>query len=100
MSDTTGETQEGGDATGGIIPYKNPSALIAYYCAVFSLIPFIGIAVGIPGIILGVRGLRKRKANPSIGGAVHAWIGIILGGLMTLLWGGLIALMLVGVMSR
>ena len=91
MSDTATETPKG-DATGGVIPYKNPPALIAYYCGVFSLIPIIGIVVGIPGIILGFVGLRKKWANPPIKGAVHAWIGIILGGLTTMLWCGLIGL--------
>jgi serine/threonine protein kinase len=92
MSDTAAETPRG-DATGGVIPYKNPPALIAYYCGVFSLIPIIGIIVGIPGIILGVVGLWRSRANPPIKGAVHAWIGIILGGLATMLWGGLISLL-------
>lgn len=32
-----------GDHTGGVIPYKNPQALTAYYLAVASLIPCIGI---------------------------------------------------------
>ena len=29
-----------GDATGGVIPYKNVPALVAYYLGVFSLIPW------------------------------------------------------------
>jgi serine/threonine protein kinase len=92
--DPPAETPEG-DATGGVIPYKNPPALIAYYCGVFSLIPIIGIIVGIPGIILGFVGLRRRWANPPIKGAVHAWIGIILGLLTTMLWAGVIGLIVV-----
>ena len=36
-----------GDATGGIIPYKNPPALIAYYCGIFSLLPCIGLVAGV-----------------------------------------------------
>jgi len=95
MSDTATETPKG-DATGGIIPYMNPPALIAYYCGVFSLIPIIGILVGIPGIIFGFVGLRKKWANPPIKGAAHAWIGIILGGLTTMLWSGLIGLIVAG----
>lgn len=67
------------DATGGIIPYKNPQALIAYYLGIFGLIPFIGLLLAIPAFILGIIGLRKRKKNPIIKGSVHAWIGIILG---------------------
>ncbi len=91
ISETPAETPKG-DATGGVIPYKNPPALIAYYCGVFSLIPILGIFAGIPGIILGFVGLSRSRANPPIKGAVHAWIGIILGGLTTVLWGGLISL--------
>jgi hypothetical protein len=87
------------DATGGVIPYKNPHALIAYYCGIFSLIPFIGVIVAIPGFILGIIGLRKRRENPMLKGAVHAWIGIVLGGLMTILWGGFIVLAIFGAMA-
>ena len=83
-----------GDATGGVIPYKNPPALIAYYCGIFSLLPILGLVFGIAAFILGVVGLRQRKANPVIKGSVHAWIGIVLGGLTTLLWGGLLLLMI------
>jgi len=36
-----------GDATGGVIPYKNPPALIAYYCGIFSLLPILGLVFGI-----------------------------------------------------
>ena len=75
-----------GDATGGVIPYKNPAALIAYYCGIFSIIPCLGLLLGIPAVILGIIGLVQRRRNPVIKGAVHAWIGIIVGGLMSLLW--------------
>jgi len=79
-----------GDATGGVIPYKNPAALIAYYCGIFSIIPCFGVLLGIPAVVLGIVGLVQRRKNPVIKGSVHAWIGIILGGLMSLLWIGLI----------
>jgi hypothetical protein len=75
-----------GDATGGLIPYKNPPALIAYYISLLSLLPIVGIPFGISAFILGIIGLKKRAANPVIKGAAHAWIGIILGGGTTLLW--------------
>ena len=32
-----------GDATGGLIPYKNAPALLAYYISLLSLIPILGI---------------------------------------------------------
>lgn len=79
-----------GDSTGGIIPYKNAPALIAYYLAVFSLIPCLGLPLGIAAVVLGIMGLQKRKANPAISGTAHSWIGILLGGTMALIWGGII----------
>ncbi len=43
-----------GDATGGLIPYKNPPALIGYYFGIFSLIPGLGLVLGAIGVrILG-----------------------------------------------
>jgi hypothetical protein len=86
-----------GDATGGIIPYKNPAALIAYYCGIFSIFPILGLLCGIPGIVLGIIGLRQRRANPIIKGSIHAWIGIVMGSLTTLLWGGLLLLMVIAI---
>ncbi len=74
------------DSTGGLIPYKNAPALIAYYISLLSLLPILGIPFGIAAFILGIIGLRKRAANPAIKGAAHAWIGIILGGGTTVLW--------------
>ena len=73
-----------GDATGGLIPYKNIPALMAYYFGVFSIIPFFPI--GIAAFVLGIVGLKRRKRNPIIRGAAHAWIGIIVGGLFGLIW--------------
>ena len=70
---------EQGDATGGIIPYKNGHALVAYYLGVFSIIPCFGLLLAIPALILGIIGLKKRKANPLIKGSAHAWVGIIMG---------------------
>lgn len=79
-----------GDATGGVIPYKNPHALISYYLGIVALLPLVGVPFGIASIILGVIGLRNRKKNPIIKGSVHAWIGI-LGGLFSLGCGGTLA---------
>src|SRR5690349_6021962 len=74
-----------GDATGGIIPYKNPKALTAYYVGIVSLLCcFVGLPVGIVAVVLGIMGLRDRAQNPVIKGSVHAWIGIVLGTISTL----------------
>ncbi len=67
-----------------VIPYKNPKALIAYYLAVFSLIPCAGIPLGIAAVVLGILGLKFAAAHPTARGKVHAWVGIILGGLCAL----------------
>jgi len=70
---------EQGDATGGIIPYKNPHALVSYYLGIFSCFPILGFFLGIAAIWLGVSGLKQRRARPVIRGQVHAWIGIVCG---------------------
>ena len=70
-----------GDATGGVIPYKNPHALIAYYLGIFSLLPAIGFFLAIATVFLGISGIKKYKQNPIIKGTVHAWIGIVLAGI-------------------
>ena len=88
------------DSTGGLIPYKNPHALIAYYLGLFSLFPILGLLLSIPAFILGIMGLRNRNRNPAIRGSVHAWIGIVMGGLMTLLWSGLLLLIIVAVIAE
>ena len=72
-----------GDATGGVIPYKNPAALTAYYLGLFGLFPCLGLVLSVPAFILGIIGLRQRKRNPQSKGSVHAWIGIIMGGVCT-----------------
>ena len=41
-------------------------------------------------------GLKKRKQNPEVKGSVHAWIGILMGGLMSIIWGFLIVVMIIG----
>ena len=75
---------EQGDATGGIIPYKNVPALVGYYFGIASLIPCLGMPFGIAALVLGILGLKKRNRHPAVKGIIHAWIGIILGGISIL----------------
>lgn len=75
-----------GDSTGGVIPYKNPSALWAYYLGIVSGFPLIGLPFGIAAFVLGIMGLSARRKNPAIKGSVHAAIGIGCGGFFALLW--------------
>lgn len=79
-----------GDTTGGLIPYKNPTALTSYYLAVGSLIPCLGLFLGPVAFFLGWRGLAYGKANPIVKGVAHAWVGILLGGFCSLVNIGLI----------
>jgi len=63
-----------------VIPYRNPTALVGYYCAVFALIPIVGILLGLAAFVLGCLGLRAARRNPAVGGKVHAWVAVVLGG--------------------
>jgi hypothetical protein len=89
-----------GDATGGVIPYKNVPALLAYYLGIFSFIPCLGLLLAIPAVILGIVGLKKRRENPAVKGSVHAWIGIIVGGFFILVWGAVVILSIVGMIAN
>jgi uncharacterized membrane protein HdeD (DUF308 family) len=64
----------------GILLLTNPAATLLAL-AVFALIPFVGAVLGLIAFVLGIFGLRVAHRNPAAGGKVHAWIGIILGGL-------------------
>lgn len=71
---------------GGLIPVKNSSALIGYYLGVFSLIPCAGIPLGIAAVLMGIKGLKFAKSHPEAKGAAHAWVAIVLGGIMALIY--------------
>lgn len=86
-----------GDATGGVIPYKNPKALISYYLGILSGLPIIGFPLGVIAFILGIMGLRDRNRNPAIKGSIHAGIGIGCGGFFAVFWGIILIVIVVGV---
>ena len=79
---------------GGLIPTGNPKSLWAYYLGLFSLLPCIGIATGIPALIFGLQALKAVKERPEIKGRNHALVGVIIGGGCALIWtlGALVAL--------
>jgi hypothetical protein len=83
-----------------LVPYKNPQALTAYYLGVFSLIPCLGLLLGIGAVICGVLGLKFLKRNPGAHGLAHAWIGIGLGGFCALANTVFIIFMIVSMVSR
>jgi hypothetical protein len=75
------------------IPYKNSAAVTAYYLGIFSLV--CGLFLGIPALILGIRGLRYANQHREARGKAHAWTGIILGSLTTLVSLGVVVAILV-----
>jgi ABC-type Co2+ transport system permease subunit len=83
-----------------LIPYKNGAALAAYYLGVFSLIPVIGFVLGVIALIMGLVGLSRAGKNPQIRGKVHAWVGIILGGLVVLAHIAVVVLIIAGTSHR
>jgi hypothetical protein len=88
------------DGVATLIPYRNPHALIGYYTSIGSLLPLLGAIAGPIAIVLGIIGLRKRKADPRKKGSVHAWIAIILGAIGTLISVGCIGLSIVGIITE
>ena len=83
-----------------MIPTKNPKALIAYYSAVFSIVPCFTPLLGPAAIILGILGLQECKKNPILPGRGHAITGIVLGGIMTFLVFGVILFAVVASMNQ
>jgi hypothetical protein len=89
----------GGDGSlSTVIPYRNAPALTGYYVSIVALIPMVGLLAGPAAIVLGVLGLRARRRNPSVKGAAHAWVAIVLGTIVTLLHFAAIAVALVSAM--
>ena len=76
-------TPKGDAGVSTMIPYKNTSALIAYYLGVFCILcpPILSI----PALVLGIKGLRKVSENPEAKGIAHAWIGIVSGSFFLIL---------------
>lgn len=80
---------------GGMIPDRNPSALMAYYLGIFSIIPCLAIPMGVAAVVLGMKGLRLVNERPEVRGRTHALVGIIAGGLFALVNIGLLAVVAV-----
>jgi hypothetical protein len=98
--DVSSRIRRKGDATGGLIPYHNPKALIAYYLGVFSLIPCVGLLLGPPALVLGILGVKYRNKHPEASGLAHAIVGIVLGTLVTLAHLGVLVLILLAAVLK
>ena len=73
LEQQTMESQEappesGGDATGGLIPYKNKHALVGYYMSIGGLllmcVPVLGLGYGIAVLYCGIKGRKTPKSIP------------------------------------
>lgn len=71
------------------IPAGNPDALWSYYTGLFSLFPLLGLPLGIFALVKGIKALKKFKIDASIRGRAHAWVGIVVGSLGTLINGAI-----------
>ena len=91
-------SDSGGDATGGLIPYKNKHALVGYYMSIGGLllmcVPVLGLGYGIAVLYCGIKGRKNAKEHPEVKGSVHAWIAII-GGVVEILVGAFMTFMLI-----
>lgn len=87
-----------------LIPTRNGAALTAYYLGLFSIIPVLGLPLGIVAIVLGVKGLRRFREDASVRGRNHAWVGIIcatlFGGFNLLLVSACVVGMIAGLATR
>jgi len=79
-----------------LIPYRNPQALIAYYCGVFALIPCAGLLLGPVALVLGFMGMSYSNRHPTAGGKGHAIAGVVLGLLTSVGNWGVLLLVAVG----
>jgi hypothetical protein len=99
LADAPAPPQSSGDETiAKVIPYKNAAALTAYYLGVFSLIPCVGLILGIAALVLGIIGLKFAKRNPQAHGTVHAWVGVVLGTITFI--GNVVGIVLMVIASR
>lgn len=94
------DVRKPGGGVNVVIPYTNPSALIGYYLAVFSLIPCLALILGPMAFILGIFGLRHVARNPAARGTMHAWIGVLGGGGTSLVNAGVLFLLLASKTAR
>lgn len=94
------QSQGGGNP---LIPSKNPNALIAYYLGVFCILQLLclGLPVlSIPAVIFGILGVRHETQHPEARGGVHAWVGIIAGGIVTVISMIVLFAFIVGISQR
>ncbi len=91
--------QQAEDGTQFLIPTNvSPWAIGACYAGLVGFcLPFVGLVFAIPAVIMAIVALRKAKKGTTYGAVtsnVRAWIGLVLGGLAVMGWGGLLIVLL------
>jgi hypothetical protein len=75
------------EALSWIVPMRESLwAIAAGYLGLFSCFPFAGLVAGLLAILCAIMALKDIKRNPGRRGAFRAWFGIVLGGLMIVVW--------------
>jgi hypothetical protein len=64
---------------GDSAPRENPLASLAYRLSVWSLVPVLGLILGILALIMGAIAWRRYLANPDIEGRSQAVAAVLLG---------------------
>jgi hypothetical protein len=78
---------------------RNRAAVQAYRCALYGLIPGVGLLLGGAAIVYGIVGRRRFHEDPELRGLGHAIAGIVLGTLELLSNGIGLAFIWVGLQS-
>jgi len=92
---TANEVPEGVDRL--LTPAGRPaSAIAAGYLGLFSVLPFFGILA----IIVSLKALKTLKQNPELLGRGRARFGLVMGILMTLLYGVLITIAVIQAFTK
>jgi hypothetical protein len=81
------------------IPSRNGPALTSYYLGIFSLLPCLGLPMGVTAVYYGLQGLARERQNPDVRGGAHAWVGVICGALFGLFNLLLIVAVIVGLIA-
>lgn len=68
-----------GDVPLSFLPLNNPRARVAYLCALFGLIPIVGLALGPVAVFYGRRGFRAAHGESDGNGLGHSFVSMVLG---------------------
>jgi hypothetical protein len=66
--------------------FKKGPALTAFYLAALALIPGVGLFCAIPAIFFGLKGLKETQSDPQSRERMHALVGVVVGGFLTLMY--------------